>query len=142
VISTKCIDRNMVQAYMETEYRVEADPPLILKIGQAHQGLAALHREHQVQTSVFITAWNPFSRKHPEADNNARHAAFKADLDALELVSVPGIGQHPSNEWKGEPSLLVLGISRQLAMDLGERLEQNAIVWCRPDAVPELVLLR
>jgi hypothetical protein len=35
-----------------------------------------------------------------------------------------------------------LGISRQQAMDLGDRLEQNAIVWCGPDAVPELVLLR
>lgn len=142
MVSTRCIDRNMVQAYLETEYRVEADPPLTLKIGQAHPGLAALHRAYQVQTSAFITAWNPFSQKHPEADNNARQAAFKADLDALELVSVPGIGQHPSNEWKGEPSLLVLGISRQQATDLGDRLEQNAIVWCGPDAVPELVLLR
>jgi hypothetical protein len=82
------------------------------------------------------------AKKHPEADNNARQAAFKADLNALEWVSVPRIEQHPSNKWKGEPSLLVLGISRQQAMDLGDRLEQNAIVWCGPDAVPELVLLR
>ncbi len=142
MISTRHIDRNMVQAYLETDYRVDADPPLTLKIGLAHPGLAALHQEHQVQTSAFITAWNPFSRKHPKADNNARQAGFKADLDALEWVSVAGIGQHPSNEWEGEPSLLVLGISRQQAMDLGDRLEQNAIVWCGPGAVPELLLLR
>ena len=56
MISTRHIDRSMVQAYLETEYRVEADPPLTLKIGQAHPGLAALHRAYQVQTSAFITA--------------------------------------------------------------------------------------
>jgi hypothetical protein len=33
VISTRQVERNMVQAYLETEYRVEADPPLTLKIG-------------------------------------------------------------------------------------------------------------
>ena len=55
---------------------------------------------------------------------------------------IDGIGCDPSGCWPGEASCLVLGLSIDIARALGTEFEQNAIVWCGADAVPELVLLR
>ena len=41
-----------------------------------------------------------------------------------------------------EPSLLVLGITLNDAWSIGVEFAQNGFVWCAPDAVPRLVLLR
>jgi hypothetical protein len=57
-------------------------------------------------------------------------------------VAIPGIGVHPTGEWRGEPSYLVPGLSRAAAEELGSRFEQNALIWSGADAVPELLLLR
>jgi hypothetical protein len=35
-----------------------------------------------------------------------------------------------------------LGLSLEAAKALGKKYDQNAVVWCGPDAIPELVLLR
>jgi hypothetical protein len=37
---------------------------------------------------------------------------------------------------------LILGLDLEAARTLGNRMEQNAIVWIGADAVPELVLLK
>ena len=58
------------------------------------------------------------------------------------LEFVAGIGQHPSNQWPGEPSYLVFGLTLEAAKTLGTRLEQNAIVWNGSDGTPQLILLR
>ncbi len=42
----------------------------------------------------------------------------------------------------GEASFLILDIDKNTASDIGKQFEQNAIVWCTSDAVPELILLR
>jgi hypothetical protein len=57
-------------------------------------------------------------------------------------VAIPGIGVHPTGEWRGEPSYLVPGLSREAAEELGRQFEQNALIWSGADAVPELLLLR
>jgi hypothetical protein len=55
------------------------------------------------------------------------------------LPFVDGIGQHPSNGWPGEASVLVLGLDRQAAMALAKAHEQHAFVWVGGDGVAELV---
>ena len=50
-----------------------------------------------------------------------------------------GLGQHPSNGWPGEASVLVLGLDRQAAMALAKAHEQHAFVWVGGDGVAELV---
>jgi hypothetical protein len=64
------------------------------------------------------------------------------ELAAQGKVLWPGVGQHPTNGWPGEPSYLVFGLTRSESVELALRLEQNATVWCGADAVPELLLLR
>lgn len=141
MFSDTLIDRATIQAYLETEYHVQGDAPVTLRIGAVASALIALHEAHGVQSTAFITACNPFSQTLDPEVNEDRQAALAADLMHHGLVFIAGVGKHPSSGW-AEPSYLVLGITLDRARALGVRHEQNAIVWCGADGVPELVLLR
>ena len=136
------IDQSLIQAYLETNYHVRGAMPLTLNIGVTNAGLAALHTSHSVESRAYVTACNPFSQTPDDSVNDARQAVLARELHQHGLTHIKGIGQHPTNGWAGEQSFLVLGLSREDARRLGARYEKNAIVWCGPDAVPELVLLR
>lgn len=136
------IPRDTIQAYLETHYHVAGDTPTTLQIGQLNPTLAALHDAHQVPSSAFITAFNPFSQSLSPEANAARQAALARELDECGLTFIDGIGEHPSNNWPGETSFLALGATLDIAKALGEKHGQNAVVWCGADAVPQLILLR
>ena len=104
--------------------------------------LAAAHKRYRVECSAYITACNPFSQILDDAANAERHAALGREISQRSLASIEGIGQHPSNQWPGEASHLIFGLTLEAAKALGTRLEQNAIVWAGGDAVPQLILLR
>jgi hypothetical protein len=132
-----------VQAYLETDYRVLGDAPFTLKIDAPSAALAALYAATGASCSAFITAWNPFSEpaRHPLA-NDAAQRALRTKVAQRGLRIIDGIGQHPSGDWPGEASLLVLGLEREMAQDLGRQFRQNAVIWCGANAIPELILLR
>jgi len=136
------LDAALVQAYRETAYQVQGPAPFTLQVGQASAALAAAHHQHGVDCSAFITACNPFSRRLDDAANADRHAALGRELRQRGLPSQEGLGRHPSGDWPGETSHLVLGLARDEACALGRALEQNAILWAAADAVPQLILLR
>ena len=142
MFSDSIIDQRSIQAYLETDYHVLCEVPLTLNIGVANAGLAALHKTHSVESSAYVTACNPYSQALDVSANDARQTVLAGELQHRTLSYIEGIGQHPRNGWMGEPSFLVLGLSREAANALGNRHEQNAIVWCDHDAKPELVLLR
>ncbi len=141
MFSGTVIDRATVQAYLETDYRVSAPTAITLRIGQASAALADLHRRHEVEASALITACNPLSQVTSDQVNEEHQQALARELQRLGLTYVEGVGQHPSNQWSGEPSFLVMGVTLEAAKALCTRYEQNAIVWCGLDAVPQLVLL-
>ena len=136
------IAQSSIQAYLETDYHVHGAMRVTLNVGVANACLAALQRSHSVESSAYVTACNPFSKALDDSSNDARQAVLARELHQHGLIHISGIGQHPTNGWPGEQSFLVLGLSREDAKMLGARHEQNAIVWCGPDAVPELALLR
>lgn len=136
------IDAGTLQAYLETDYRVKLSPPLVLRVGRAQPGLAELYRRHGLACATFVTACNPRSRRLPEDVNQARQARLRRLLEARRHPFFEGIGEHPGGAWPGEPSFLVLGLSARAAKALGRRFDQNAIVWCGADAVPQLRRLR
>ncbi|MGF6637029.1 DUF3293 domain-containing protein [Paraburkholderia sp. MM6662-R1] len=140
--SSSNIDQATVKAYLETHYRVEHDVPMTLIVGKPNPSLAALHEAAHVESSAFITACNSFSRVCDVEVNVRRQEALARELTQLGLKFINGVGQHPSGDWPGEPSFLVLGVSLEDAKELGERYDQNAIVWVGHDAVPQLMLLR
>lgn len=136
------IDRPMIEAYLETEYRVHGPPGFSLRVGQASAQLHALHERQGVHCSAFVTAWNPCSRQTDPATNQAAQTRLTEALEQRRLQFLPGIGQHPSNDWPGEDSYLVLGLRLDEAKALGHEFEQNALIWSGADAVPQLILLR
>lgn len=136
------IHPSTIQAYLETEYRVYGEPGFTLRVGQANADLLSAHKRQRVDCSAFLTACNPFSLSVDEADNMAKQAALAKELSRRSLVFLQGVGQHPSNEWPGEASFLVFGLTLEAAKALGSRFEQNGFVWSGTDAVPRLILLR
>jgi hypothetical protein len=141
-VSELKIGAGIVRAYRETEYRVYGDEPFTLHVGKFCPALAAAHQRHRVDCSAYITACNPFSQVVDHDTNTALHVALGRELSLRSMASIEGIGQHPSNQWPGEASYLVFGLTLVAAKTLGGRLDQNASVWSGADAVPQLVLLR
>src|SRR5690349_17401467 len=138
---TSKLDPATIQAYRETHYLVEGKTPMTLRVGERNEALAALQSEAGVESSAFVTAWNPYSQKHDDDLNARRQEELADELAKLGVKVIEGEGKHPVDEW-GERSFLVLGISLEASKQLGTRYEQNAIVWAGADAVPRLILLR
>lgn len=142
MLASSAIEPDVIRAYLETEYLVLGKSPFTLRIGQASAELLAFHRLHGAQCSSFLTAFNPFSQQVDDAVNASRQADLAKELKLRGLAFVEGVGQHPSGNWPGEESFLVLGLKLEAAKLLGRQLEQNALVWADDDAVPQLILLR
>ena len=142
LFSDSVIDPAIIQAYLETHYCVHGDAAFVLQIGMVSPDLLSLYERHSVDCAAFLTGCNPFSQEVSEPENRERQQSLATELTRRSLSFLKGIGQHPSNNWPGEESLLVLGLNLEAAKTLGERFEQNAIVWCGADGVPQLIVLR
>lgn len=134
------ISAELQQAFSETNYIVHHEPPFTMNIGQPCPALKALMKGHNALCAAFITAWNPFSQQLSAQQNEVRQQALKAELKRRGLKFIEGIGQHPSNNWPGEASLLVLDLAREAAKTLASQHEQDAFVWASDDGVAELVV--
>ena len=116
-------------AYEATAYHVEAAPgilqeSIILRHGQSAEPLDSALARLGAQDWTFITAWNPLSKE--AADNDRAQLRLRADLEAGKFTLLEGKGV--GDGWPAEPSLLVLGISREDALALGRRHGQHAVV--------------
>ena len=136
------ISSEIIQAYLETEYFIHSDPIIGLRIGEANSQLLDAHKQHQINSSAFITAWNPEGQVLSGEGNAERHQRLLQELAHRSLKFIEGIGQHPSNDWTGETSVLVFGLTLEAAKTLGIKYQQNAIVWSGADSTPQLILLR
>ncbi|HZW26441.1 MAG TPA: DUF3293 domain-containing protein [Gallionella sp.] len=136
------IDPSTIQSYLETDYRADAPEPFVLRVGVASAPLARLYRQHRTDCCAFITACNPYSWIIGDDANAKRQLELAQELRALGLSFFDGVAVHPAEEWPAEASFLVLGLPLPAAKTLGEKYEQNAILWCGTEATPELVLLR
>ena len=142
MFSDSAIPKDLIKAYLETEYRVLGEVPFIIRVGRVSSHLLEAHKRYQVTCSAFVTAWNPYSQQVDDAKNRVLQAALCQELTNRELHFVAGIGQHPSGQWAGEESYLIFGLDLKAAKALGATLEQNAIVWSGPDGTPQLILLK
>lgn len=132
----------LIAAYRATHYCVNGvSPPFLLRIDEPNDDLAACHLTGGVDSSAFLTAWNPGSRPTSEAENELAQQRLKDLLHARGFVLLAGLGADPSGQWAGEESLLVLGIGREAACDIGRSFRQHGIVWAGRDSVPRLVML-
>ena len=132
------LDPATLEAYLQTDYLVSDDPPLLLRIGEQNDDARILLASFGIETAAFITAWNPRSQPLSDDDNDARQAELLNEIEARRLNYLVGHGQR--GDWI-EYHYLVLGISREDAVQLASQFEQNAFVWLDTAGIPELVKL-
>jgi hypothetical protein len=133
------IEQELIDVYHCTLYHVFGTE-IILKIGQHSQFLDTLLNQYHQQDWAFISAYNPGSVVLPEEENSLRHEQLKIALGLYSYFEGEGVGENPP--WKPERSLLVIGISREKAIEIGNRFEQNAIVAGKIYLPAELLLLK
>jgi hypothetical protein len=127
------------RAFQETHFIVYHQPPFTLRIGQPSPELDALLQASGYDCAAFITAWNPMCQTLDVTENQRRQQSLKSELDARDLIALLGIGQHPSNGWPGEESILVLGLQFDAARALAKTYGQLAFVWVDINQPAELI---
>lgn len=135
------IKPGLINEYLLTEYRVDRPPQLTLRIGEVCDELKSIYTHRDIQSAAFITAFNPYGQSLTDEANDRRHAALEERVALAGHPTLVGAGHGRDPAWMPEKSLLILGITLESARDLGDALEQNAIVFVRQDAIPRLILL-
>lgn len=116
-------------AYERTEYRVFApDGTLVIRVGQRVPRLDVLLGEIGVEQWAFLTAYNPRSQMLEPSHNQQRQRRLLTELEGTGLGVVPGEGAGLEPGWEPEPSVLVLGLDQDSAVEIARRYEQHAIV--------------
>ena len=141
-IGFSSVASELKEAYRATHFNVLEPASFTLRIGSQSRDLSNLYQNYNISTAAFITAWNPFSNPTPEHENARMQRRLEKRLHELSIAFFPGMGEDPSGEWPGEPSVLALGVSREAAIGLGREFRQNAIVWIDADCIPDLLFLR
>lgn len=136
------ISQSLLVEYNAAEYHVNAVTPFILKIGIFSPELVRLYRKAGLDCAAFITAYNPGSQAFSDKANQARNKALQAQIETMHYQYLLGAGKCADDEGTGEISLLILGINLATASNIGKQFEQNAIVWCDSNAIPQLILLK
>ena len=142
MFSETAINIELIQAYRDTDFGVAAPEPFILKIGHPNEPLAHLFKKHQCDSAAYVTAWNPYSVTTTHEQNTSNQTRLEDELKRRTLTYFPGVGTDSKGQFPGEPSFLVLSLSLAASEALGQAYAQNAVVWCGPDAMPQLILLR
>ena len=141
--SESVLKSGLIAAYRATCFRVDHDPPFTLTVDVRSPELDFLLCSGDYAGAAYVTAWNPLGEELSLEENERLQEALVEELRMTGLRWLTGAGTDPSGAWPHEEaSLLILGIDRRAACELGRRHGQNAILWIGTDGVPRLVLLR
>jgi hypothetical protein len=135
------LDPNLRSAYERAIYVVFASPGVEFRIGQPSDVLDAMMAMNRVRSAAFVSSAD--AQGAPSDENRRRLDDFllRAQTAGLAYRVYQGEGRDPQGKWRAEPSLLIMGIPRADAEELGRRLAQNAIVYIEKGQAPELVVL-
>jgi hypothetical protein len=127
-------------AYLNTDYQVDAPgAPFKLNIGCYSPELDQLHQKFGVSTSLYITAWNPFSDLLTDEENNAKQQMLVSDITDFGFDMITGRGIAQSGDWPSEESIIVLGCDEGTAITLSQKYQQNVVVFSDEKAIPGLI---
>ena len=131
----RALPQALVIEYFSTNYIMRIDDKEVaLKItGNVPPALSSL-----AQPWAIITAYNPYSAEHTDTENQIAQNRLTDMLTLHGYKLLPAIGRSSDGNWE-EPSILVLGISYDLAKAFGSCFQQNAVVFGEVDGPIELV---
>lgn len=136
------IPDSLVAAYKAAHYVVFGEPDIILKVDEPNAHLEALLEAKRAACAAFISAANPRGEPRGLVRNVIAFQALKILVRKSRYLCFEGEGRDPTGVWRPEGSVLVLDMPRAEAEALGNRFEQNAIVYVEKGGAPELVVLR
>lgn len=136
----RTLPQGLVEAYMDTSYLLhlpdgECEVRLDAEVPPA---LTSLLQSKILDSWAVISAYNPYSQQTSEEDNSKRHGLLNDILNLRNYLTFPAVGSSKDGSWK-EPSILVLGLSYEVAQSLGAIFQQNAIVFSELEGPIELV---
>ncbi|GAA2745337.1 hypothetical protein GCM10009868_26450 [Terrabacter aerolatus] len=121
-------------AYLTVQLRLHL-PAGLLVIESAESGVAV--GEAPPQPIHIVTAYNPRGRGATETENRRAQRALVEQLDGGQASHNPAAGADPA--WLHvEPSVAIVGLTRQDAIDLGRRFNQDAVFEWTADALTVL----
>lgn len=139
----------LIEAYEKTRYTVDDSKvgKFVIEVTKVSEQLGVLQRSYasgSASTSAaFITAFNPYGELLTDVENQARHSLLVDACSQKGWSYYEGYGAGEDEAaWEPERSLLVVGIEKADAISLGNRFEQNAIVFCAETEPAELILLK
>ena len=139
--STVEIDR-LHAAYQQAVYEVDCGTEKFeLRIGRYSFRLEQLLNKYKFDTWALITAFNPYSQCLSATTNLLRHQKLIDYLRLLPFKIFDAWGKDEAGIWTPEKSVLIMGIPRIQAKEIGRKLEQNAIVYGEAKKTPELLWL-
>lgn len=130
--------RNSKEAYEDTKFMV-FNPSLVIEVNKKCPDLHELLIQHNTTEWTYITAWNPLSEVLTDAANSQRQQQLIELVKEYTYFEGEGVGIDPS--WIPEKSLLILGITKEKAIEIGTKFKQNAIVYGRINEPAELLKL-
>ena len=133
------MNKELLKAYTETDFNV-FELSITIKIGKNNDLLNNLLFEQGFEKWAFITPFNPYSKVLTVEQNEHRLKDLRNKIVNYKYFEGEGIGKDPS--WKPEKSFLILGITKERAIELGNEYEQNAIVYGEINELPELLWLQ
>ena len=134
------IDPNLLRAYQTSQFVVcTPEGEIVLRVGERNPRLDELMTKFGALSSALITAWNPGSVKLSIEENQTRQVALTEKVRKAGYLSFCGEGVGQDEGWPPEASVLILGISREDAQQLGAECGQLAIVFVEFEQSVELV---
>ncbi len=128
------------EAYRRTSFIVRSESDSIVRrVGNPAPEMDVILNEKSVEEWAFVTACNPRSMNLPEEENRARQESLEKLVSQRGYAVMRGEGVGDGGDWLPEPSLLILGISKKAAIELGRLFGQNAVVAGRVGQAVELL---
>ena len=136
------VPKPLIEAYSAAHYVVFGEPDIVLKVGEPNAHLDALLHAKGAKAAAFVSAANPHGERRNLVRNVVAFQVLKILLRKSHFLYYEGEGRDPTGEWRPEGSVLVIDMPRAEAEALGNRFEQNAIVYAEKGKAPELLVLR
>ena len=137
------IAKHLISGYRDTDYQIGAGSDSIsVRIDQYSESLAKLLTASKRPCAAMISAYNPYSQRLSDEENLIAHESLRNDLRRHYCSIIESLNIDPTGRWLTEKSFFVPGLDLNTARSLGQKFNQNAIVWIDSDAIPRLILLR
>ena len=133
------VSNELKESYKGTTFKV-FQPRIEIRIDKINPELESLLSENDIDEWSYITADNPYSKQLSDEQNKQRFQELVQMAGIYSFYEGEGVGEDPA--WKPEKSILIIGITRDKAISIGNYFEQNAIVVGRKGNPAELLMLK